>query len=54
MVIVTANIFPPIPVRTYDWVAYYEGFEEGPQGYGKTEAEAIADLEDNYDAPQTS
>jgi len=43
--IVTNCIFPPIPPRNFDWCAYREGREEGgPYGYGKTEAEAIADL----------
>ena len=43
--IVTSHIFPPIPRRDFDWRAYREGREEGgPYGYGKTEAEAIADL----------
>jgi hypothetical protein len=47
--IVTVNVYPPIPIRTMDWVAYWDGDEEmGPRGWGKTEAEAIADLE-NHD-----
>lgn len=28
------------------WCASYEGYEEGPLGFGATKAEAIADLED--------
>lgn len=35
----------PIPVRRFDWVAFYEGQEERGCGYGLTEAEAIEDLE---------
>lgn len=47
--IVTSNIFPPIPIRDFDWCAYFEGEEErGQYGYGRTEAEAKADLLDNY------
>lgn len=44
--IVTSNIFPPIPYRGCDWVAYVEGEEENSHmyGYGPTEAEAIDDL----------
>lgn len=43
--IVTSHEYPPIPVRSFDWVAYFEGDEEGgPRGYGATEEEAIADL----------
>ena len=40
--IVTEHIFPPIPNRTFDWLAWIDGNEEdGPYGYGKTEQEAI-------------
>ncbi len=51
MTIVTEHKFPPIPDRRFDWVAYVEGEEEdGPYGYGETEADAIealvAQLED--------
>lgn len=28
------------------WCAFYEGWDEGPLGFGATKAEAIADLED--------
>lgn len=49
----TCHIRPPIPIRQFDWHAYLEGQEEaGPNGYGATEAEAIADLEAQLeDAP---
>lgn len=49
--IVTSHIYPPIPIRDYDWCAYYDGEEEGDCGYGATEAEAIRDLKDNYEEP---
>ena len=43
--IITRNIFPPIPIRQSDWMAYYDGDEEyGPRGFGATKEEAIADL----------
>jgi len=43
--IITENEYPPIPDRNYDWVAYRENSDEdGPQGRGKTEQEAINDL----------
>lgn len=43
--IVTRNAFPPIPIRDFDWCAYFDGEEESNQyGYGRTEAEAVADL----------
>lgn len=49
--IVTSHIFPPIPVRDFDWCAHYDGEEEaGNYGYGHTEAEAIQDFIDNHQA----
>lgn len=51
--IITDNIRPPIPTRSHDWCAYYDGCEEDQEyGYGATEAEAIADLKANYDDPE--
>lgn len=48
--IVTNYDFPPIPFRTMDWCAYFDGEEElGGYGYGRTEAEAIADFINNLD-----
>lgn len=47
--IVTENIFPPIPDRRFDWIAYYEGEEErGRYGYGSTKDEAIAELVNDW------
>lgn len=46
----TNHIFPPIPDRSMDWCAYYDGEEErGDYGYGPTEEAAIADLVTNYE-----
>lgn len=43
--IVTAHIYPPIPIRDFDWCAYFDGEEEaGNYGYGRTETDAINDL----------
>lgn len=43
--IVTSFVYPPIPIRTYDWSACRDGYEPpDPIGRGSTEAEAIADL----------
>lgn len=43
--IITDFIYPPIPIRTCDWVAYYENDEEsGPRGWGSTPEAAIDDL----------
>ena len=47
--VVTSYIFPPIPDRRWDWIACYDGQEERAQnGFGRTEAEAVADLLENY------
>lgn len=52
MKIVTNYIYPPIPMRCFDWHATIEGREEeGINGFGKTEQEAIEDLKqltENY------
>lgn len=45
MKIITTHVSPPIPVRCADWLAYRAGTEEdGPWGWGETEAAAINDL----------
>lgn len=51
--IVTSYWAKPLPWRDFDWQAYFEGDEPDTAGryavgYGKTEAEAVADLIDNY------
>jgi hypothetical protein len=50
----TTHVYPPIPVRSFDWSAVDDNYDcdcdqEGffsncPIGYGATEEEAIADL----------
>ena len=47
MKIVTENIYPPIPIRQFDWVAHCDD-EEGPTGTGATEQEAIDELLTNH------
>ena len=47
--IITRNIYPPIPIRQFDWMACYDGDEPDDNGnmdigYGPTEADAIEDL----------
>lgn len=43
--IVTDFVYPPIPSRNFDWVAYIDGQEEeGFYGYGETEREAVNEL----------
>lgn len=45
MKINTSYLFPPIPMREFDWCATRDGYDEGGlQGFGKTEQEAIEDL----------
>jgi hypothetical protein len=40
----TSHVFPPIPIRDFDWVAWIDGEEEGWRGHGKTEQDAINEL----------
>jgi hypothetical protein len=46
----TTHIFPPIPIRSFDWSAVdddtYDGAPDAhsPIGFGPTQADAIADL----------
>lgn len=48
--IVTSHVYPPIPIRSMDWCAYYDGEEEnGKYGWGATEEAAIKDLVENYE-----
>jgi hypothetical protein len=43
--IITSFIYPPIPIRQFDWCAHYDNYEPGcPMGHGATEQEAIEDL----------
>ena len=52
--IVTAFVYPPIPIRSCDWQAHFDGDEPDDDGrmrvgYGETEQKAIQDLRNNYD-----
>ena len=42
--IVTGHMWPPIPIRSFDWIAYFDGEEHGARGFGKTKEEAIRKL----------
>lgn len=43
--IITTHVFPPIPIRRYDWSAVRDGYEPGqPIGWGYTEEQAIHNL----------
>lgn len=48
MKVVTEYIYPPIPIRSHDWMAHYpdlcDGESSGPTGYGETEVDALRDL----------
>lgn len=47
--VVTSNVCPPIPIRSHDWCAYFDGDEEsGLRGWGATETDAIDDLLEVY------
>ena len=47
-------IYPPIPVRAFDWVAWYDGEEEsGHYGYGPSHDEALKDLIESYPLDET-
>lgn len=38
-------IYPPIPLRDFDWQATRSGYDQGdPLGQGRTPAAALADL----------
>lgn len=50
--IVTEHVYPPIPVRQFDWVAHYDD-PEGATGWGPTEESAIVDLIENNDGGPT-
>jgi hypothetical protein len=53
--IITAFVNPPIPIRSMDWQAHYDGeeHEQMDVGRGATEAEAIADLTENHPREET-
>lgn len=43
--IITSHVYPPIPIRSFDWSAVRDGYEPGCRiGTGATEQEAIDDL----------
>jgi hypothetical protein len=45
MRIKTSHVYPPIPIRDFDWCAWDDEVgEDSPTGYGKTEQEAIDNL----------
>jgi hypothetical protein len=57
MKIRTTHVYPPIPMRNFDWLAVddetYDGAPDSRSrnqiGYGRTEAEAVADLKEKLE-----
>jgi hypothetical protein len=57
MNIKTENIFPPIPIRSFDWQAVDYDTYDGPGcpiGHGSTEQEAIVDLLEQLEPVMTN
>lgn len=52
--IITEYVYPPIPVRLWDWAATFENYEAGDfVGTGPTEHDAIANLLNETEWHQT-
>jgi len=51
MEIVKELVYPPIPIRDYDWQAWVDG-EEEVSVWGRTEEAAVADLKEQLDQPR--
>lgn len=52
--IVTNFVYPPIPIRDFDWCARIDGREEeGPYGWGRTKELAVQDLMRKIDENET-
>ena len=52
MKIRTEHVYPPIPIRQFDWCAYDEDTYDGPGsvlGHGATEEEAVADFREQWE-----
>jgi hypothetical protein len=48
--IITNHVFPPIPMRQFDWSAVFDGYEPGELiGYGRTKQDAIDDLKEQWE-----
>jgi hypothetical protein len=42
--VVLKQVYPPIPIRSFDWCAWHDDDEESNTGWGATPEEALADL----------
>ena len=53
--IATDFVYPPIPIRCWDWSAWYDGEEDEQMniGQGPTEAAAILDLIENNEGHES-
>lgn len=51
--IIASHVYPPIPIRSHDWCAWFDdvGADASPYGWGATKQEAIDDLREQDDAP---
>lgn len=49
--IITEYLFPAIPIRDFDWIAYWDRAASVPlkKGYGRTELDAIVNLMDTIE-----
>lgn len=53
MNIKTEHVYPPIPIRCFDWSATFDSYEPGDLiGHGPTEEEAKKDLLDQLQDEQ--
>lgn len=51
-IVCTRNVYPPIPIRSFDWCAWWDGIDEGENaGWGTTEEDTIKDLVENHATP---
>lgn len=56
VVIHLSNPFPPIPVRNFDWQAYFDDYDGAPDagyqttGSGPTPLAALIDFYENYES----
>ena len=51
----TTHVFPPIPLRNFDWRASFADGDEGdPVGWGVTEKDALQDLYEQSTTPENT
>lgn len=53
--ILTSYVYPPIPVRDFDYQAFFDSYDGAPdsgwqcEGSGRTEYAAVLDMYDNWE-----